>query len=196
MTRSRFPLFQSHLDLAHSYWEKIVVQGDCVIDATCGNGWDTLTLANIVLTETEGKIYAFDIQQKAIEASKALLSQHLSLEIQNRIAFILGSHTDFSMIVSPIKLIVYNLGYLPGSTKSITTETETSLKSIESGLHILQPGGAISITCYPGHPEGAREEQALLSFAATLSPQKWSCSYQRWINRQQSPSLLLIQKSL
>ncbi len=80
MTRARFPLFQSHLDLAHDYWRRIVRPGDTVIDATCGNGADTLMLAKLALTESSGHLYALDIQESAIEETKQRLEKHSSPE--------------------------------------------------------------------------------------------------------------------
>lgn len=196
MTRYHFPLFQSHLDLAHSYWSRVLQPGDRAIDATCGNGWDTLALAKLLLNSDGGEIYAFDVQAAAVESTKQLLKQELAEDVQNRIQVIHESHANFPswMLPHSIKLIIYNLGYLPGSSKIVTTQTETTLASLQRALTLLQTGGAISMTCYPGHPEGANEELHLLKFAETLDPREWSCCHHRWINRRQSPSLLWIQK--
>jgi hypothetical protein len=32
-----------HLDLAKEYWQGHLKSGALVIDATCGNGWDTMS---------------------------------------------------------------------------------------------------------------------------------------------------------
>jgi hypothetical protein len=85
---------------------------------------------------------------------------------------------------------VYNLGYLPGGKKSITTQTDTTLESVKLSLELLADDGAISITCYPGHEEGAREEKELLAFAETLSSKEWNVCQHKWLNRPRSPSLL------
>jgi SAM-dependent methyltransferase len=193
-----FPLFSSHLDAAHSYWKQLLKVGDIVVDATCGNGHDTLFLSTLALSPDEGRVIAFDIQQQAIEASSERLQAHLPPELCARVQLIHGSHADFPATLSPssVKLIVYNLGYLPGSNKRTTTTAEVTVASVEKGLELLTPGGMISITCYPGHAEGAREETLLLQFAEKLDPRLWSCSHQRWLNRKQAPSLLLIQKSI
>lgn len=199
MARPQFSLFQSHLDLACQYWTRILQPGDTVIDATCGNGWDTLALAKLCLTPHEGKMYAIDIQEQAIESTKRLLAQELPEPIRDRIEILQGSHASFPVKIEPetIKLIVYNLGYLPGGgNKALTTCTESSLTSLEQALHLLRPGGAISVTCYPGHEEGTREENHLTAFAESLDPRLWSCCHHRWVNRRLSPSLLLIQRAL
>ncbi|MCE5319058.1 MAG: class I SAM-dependent methyltransferase [Parachlamydia sp.] len=187
-----YPLFRSHLDLAHTYWKKLVQPGDILIDATCGNGHDTLTLARL----HPRLLYAIDIQPTALESAHKRLDQELSSSLLSSIKFIEGSHAQFPPQITPasVKLLVYNLGYLPGGDKATTTQSSTTLESVAKALELVVPGGAISITCYPGHEEGAREEAALLSFAEQLDKQVWSCCHHRWINRKQAPSLLLLQK--
>lgn len=195
--KNKFPLFQSHLDLAHRYWAQLIEPGDTVIDATCGNGFDTLKLCQLALTKDKGKVYAFDIQQNAIVSSMQFLSVHLTEDLKNRLEFQLRSHATFpdSIKEKSVKLIVYNLGYLPGGDKTVTTHCATTLHSLDQAMHLIQPFGAISITCYPGHAEGAKEEEAILSFVSDLSPKEWSCCHHVWANRKLAPSLLLIQKT-
>lgn len=192
-----FAIFNSHLDLAHRYWKLLLAPGDIVIDATCGNGYDTLELAKAVLTEKTGTLYALDIQVEAITSSQMFLQKNLSPAIFNRIIFKQGCHSQFPEEIpeESVKLIVYNLGYLPKGDKTKTTQAETTLQSLESAKRLLIPGGAISLTCYPGHPEGEKEERAMLAYTKEFSPSIWSSSHHRWINRQQAPSLLILQKN-
>lgn len=187
-----FPLFRNHLDLAHSYWSELIAENDVLIDATCGNGHDTLFLARL----HPRLLYAIDLQERALLAAKEMLRLHLSDQNLCRVKFILGSHVEFpkEIPLESVKLIVYNLGYLPGGDKSITTLTESSLRSLQNALALLLPGGVVSLTCYPGHDEGRREEEHLLEFAKGLDAKVWSCCHHRWINRRDAPSLLLIQK--
>lgn len=195
--RAKFPLFQSHLDLAHSYWQKLIQNGDTVIDATCGNGQDTLILAQLCLEKDEGLLYAIDILPKAIELTQKHLQEVLDVDILPRVRFINACHSEFPDEIHPesVKLIAYNLGYLPGSgDKNRTTMVETTLKSLKNAMKLVQPGGAISITLYPGHPEGQREENNILALAKELDPLKWNSCHHQWINRQKSPGLLLIQR--
>jgi SAM-dependent methyltransferase len=187
-----FPLYRSHIDLAHHYWSLLVKDGDIVIDATCGNGWDSLILAKL----NPKILYSIDLQEQAIEKAQVRLSAHLSAQAYEKVQWIHGSHVRFPEEILPgtVKLIVYNLGYLPGGDKSITTLTETTMQSLENGKNLLACGGVISVTCYPGHSEGEREEQAATAFAKSLDPREWSCCYHQWLNRDRCPSLLLIQK--
>ncbi len=176
---------QTHLSLAHSYWEKTIQSGDWAIDATCGNGHDTLKLSQIC----EGVI-SLDIQEKALEITKERLDQSANVHL------FLQSHAELPPLATqvPVRLIVYNLGYLPGGNKKLTTRVSSTLQSLQWAQEILLPGGMISITCYPGHPEGQLEEKALIEMAAKLSPFAWDVCHHQWLNRNLAPSLLLLEK--
>jgi hypothetical protein len=195
--RSQFPLFQSHLDLAHSYWERLIAPGDAVIDATCGNGHDTLKLCQLALLHGKGQVTGIDLQKEAIEATTRLLDLHLTQKQRACVALHCRCHASFppECAADTIKLVVYNLGYLPKGNKELTTNLSTTLQSVEHYLSLIQNGGAVSITCYPGHEEGGREEEALLAFASTLSSNAWSVCFHQWTNRHQAPSLIFIQKA-
>ncbi len=189
-------LFYSHLDLAYQYWKKLVYPGDLVIDATCGKGRDTLKLSQLAIHSDRGEVYACDIQTQAIQWTQHYLTRHLSPQQVLRIHFVLGCHSQFPSQIQPntVKLIVYNLGYLPGGDKTRTTKTESSLQSLRQAQELVMPGGAISLTCYPGHTEGALEENAILAYVKNLPSSQWSCCYHQWLNRCRAPSLLLLQK--
>lgn len=197
--RNSFPLFQSHLDLAHLYWKNIIYPGDCVLDATCGNGHDTLVLARLLLnscsTDLTSTLHAIDVQQGALDATRSLLNSALPSSAMIHLKFHHRCHSLLPEEIPPdsLRLIVYNLGYLPGGNKQQTTSTTTTLNSLRAALLLLKKGGCISVTAYPGHPEGKNEEEKLLQFCATLPPQEWSACHHRFCNRKDSPSLFLIQ---
>ena len=176
------------MDLAHRYWAQLIQAGDLVVDATCGNGHDTLFLAQLV--GNKGLVYAYDIQPQAIDRAKALLERE---GMASRVCWKCESHENLCDILNP-RLIVFNLGYLPGSDKTIKTRVGTTLASVQHAMAILSLGGVISITAYSGHPEGAEEEAALLQWVADL-PKCWNCTFHQWPNRKQSPGLLLLQKA-
>ncbi len=183
----------SHLSFAHSIWKDFLKKGDHVIDATCGNGHDSFFLANCVLEEEKGSLICLDLQEGAIANTKTqLLPSHL-----NRTTFHHMSHETFpeTCITNYFNLIVYNLGYLPGGDKSLTTLTASTLPSLQNALTLIKSGGMISIMCYPGHAEGAKEETALLTFCKTLPSSKYTLCHHRWLNRPKSPSLILILKN-
>ncbi len=184
-----------HLTLAKSYWKTHLKPGDIAIDATCGNGHDTLFLSQLLLSDSSSAIFSFDIQPEAIQNTETLLKRNLSPDHFRRVLLHRRSHLDLNAVPLPYspRLIVYNLGYLPGgNNKSLTTQTDSTLESVKLSLELLADDGAVSITCYPGHDEGMREEAALLSFAQTLSSKEWNVCHHKWLNRPRSPSLLWI----
>ncbi|CRX38042.1 tRNA (mnm(5)s(2)U34)-methyltransferase [Estrella lausannensis] len=193
---SAFPLFNTACDLAHSLWKPLIKEGDTLIDATMGNGHDTLFLAKLLLGFSQGTLHSFDIQEKAVEKTKLLLESTLPSH-EGRVHLHLESHDNMECHVKdPVKLIVYNLGYLPGGDKTITTEVDSTLKSIDMGMRMLDKGGVLSITCYPGHEEGLREEQALSQLFQKWPPDHVSVSHFRLLNRRKAPSLIIVQKAI
>lgn len=176
-------------DIAHRYWKELIQPGDTIIDATLGNGKDTLFLAKTL--KGKGKIYTFDIQESAIEKSRALLEKELTVEERSVIDFRHASHTHFGDI-RKAKLIVYNLGYLPGGDKSITTRSDSTEMSLKSALPLIEKGGAISITAYVGHAEGKEEEERVRSFIEKLPTDEWSVLQHFWLNKKEAPLLFLI----
>ena len=182
-----------HLLLAHHFWKNHLRPGDCAIDATCGNGHDTLFLAKLLFPHPESFLAGIDLQAPALENTRQLIKENFTEEL-SRIYLMQGCHSDFNSLPLPKKprLIVYNLGYLPGGDKSITTETESTLKSLQNALSLLPSDGALSITCYPGHSEGAREETAVFEWAKNLNPAQWRVFSYQTLNRPSAPSLLWI----
>lgn len=187
--------FSYHLDLAKNYWKNFLQDEDIIIDATCGNGHDSLFLAQKFLKNEKGLLFCFDIQESAINNTLSLLQENLSKEILKRIVLYNYSHEDLNKYIKQdVNLIVYNLGYLPKGDKSITTQTNTTLNSIKSALSLLGKRGAICIMCYPGHEEGQKEEKAILEFTKTLDPKSYNLCYHSWVNRKFSPTLFWIEK--
>lgn len=182
--------FSEHLNLAHSLWSEILETGDTAIDATCGNGHDTCYLAKKILTKHVGLLYGYDIQKKAIENTYQKLQKESAY--LDKIYLLQKNHIDFSDVQGNVKLIVYNLGYLPGSDKTVTTTEKTTLKSIENAL-LLKPK-YISIMCYPGHLEGKMEAKAVTDYLSKLDDRKYSVCHYQWINKEDSPFLLFLKE--
>lgn len=178
---------------AHLLWQQILCPGDAAIDATCGNGKDSFEIARQI--GPQGHLIAIDIQETALERTKVLLQ---TLPEQPRLSLLHQSHAAMpeTLLDESVQLIVYNLGYLPGGNKELTTTTPSTLQSLAHSAQKLRPGGFFSIMCYPGHAEGAIETQALLDWATKLCKQSWICTQHQWVNRHTSPLLLIIQKKI
>lgn len=196
MTHRSFSLFQTPIDLAHAYWKRGLKPGDTVLDATCGNGHDTLFLSQLVLDSDIGQVIACDIQESALAQTRQRLIINLPPGQIDRVQLLHDDHSKLSIEAASLAAVIYNLGYLPGGDKSLTTTTTSTLNSLDCSLKWIQEGGFICVTCYPGHPSGAEEEEKVLEWAQTLSPQEWSVCHHRFLNRRRSPSLLLIQSGI
>lgn len=176
---------QPHLLLSKHTWKSFLKKEDWAIDTTCGNGHDTLFLTGLC------HVIGIDIQPIAIENTQKLLDQH---EKKAKLYKLSHANIDEVPLTRPPKLIVYNLGYLPKGDKKITTMADTTLTSLKKASEMLDTQGALSITCYPGHQEGAREEVTIESWAQTLGSHQWLVCHHRWLNRKGAPSWFWIQK--
>jgi len=178
--------------LSHLFLRERVRPGDRVVDATCGNGRDTLLLAHLV--GPSGRVWGFDIQESALVATAALLED---AGCRDRVELVPAGHEHLAKYVSgPLNAVIFNLGYLPGGDKTWVTRPRETVAALAQGADLLAPGGRICIVIYAGHPGGAEEAEAVDSWVAGLSPKEyhvWCC---RQMNRSATaPYLLLIDKA-
>lgn len=147
-------------DIAKQLVGSLLQPGDHAVDATTGNGQDTLALAQTV--GSSGKVYGFDIQEEALIATRNMLTTRNTI---SQVELIQACHSKMAEhIIKPVHAVMFNLGYLPNGNKSVTTQATTTLSAIEQAQGLLVPGGIISVVTYPGHEEGAREHQALTNW--------------------------------
>jgi len=186
-------IIKKPLHMAREFVSACVRSGESVIDATAGNGHDTLFLAHLV--GGQGKVFSFDVQKEAIQATRRLLE---SENLAQRVVLILDSHEHMADYVrDPVAAIMFNLGYLPGSDHRIITRPETTVAALQDGLLMLRPGGIITVVVYTGHEGGAEERNALFSCCANLSQQQFTVLHYGVINQVNNPpSLLVIEKKL
>ena len=177
--------------LARDVLLRAVAPGDSVIDATMGNGHDTLFLAQQV--GPEGHVYAFDIQESAVEATRKLLAEH---RLAGRVTLFCQSHADLvSAVPAGISAVVFNLGWLPGGDHRITTRCASTEKAVRGALEILRPGGVMTVCAYPGHAEGTRELEMLSGLLAGLSNREYNVLRQIFLNAGKgAPECFVVQK--
>ena len=164
--------------LAAEILRAVLSPGDRAIDATMGNGHDTALLCSLV--GPEGRVYAFDVQPAALEATRRRLAEE-GLAGQAEL-FLLGHEHMREAVGEPVKAIVFNLGWLPGGDHRITTLTETTLPAIQQALALLLPMGVLVICVYPGHPEGEREQEMVTRLLSSLSPREYNVLMQQFLN--------------
>ena len=165
--------------------------GDAAADFTMGNGYDTEFLSKAV--GEAGRVYAFDVQPQALECTAAHLRETGCPE---NYRLILDSHSNAAQYIKePIRAGMFNLGWLPGGDKRVTTHWETTRTAILAALNLLCEGGVCVICAYPGHAEGDREREALVSLLANLPPQQYNVLRQKFLNAGPgAPECFVIQR--
>ena len=177
--------------LAEDVLRRVICPGDTVVDATMGNGHDTLMLCETV--GPSGRVYAFDIQPRAVESARARLEEHGMADRAS--LFCAGHHEMDQYVPVPVRAVVFNLGWLPGGDHSVTTRWETTRCAVEKALDLLQPLGVLVVCAYPGHPEGDRERAELTALLSGLSNRKYNVLHQRFLNASPgAPECFVIQK--
>lgn len=163
-----------------------VKEGDICMDATAGRGNDTALLCELV--GDAGKVFAFDIQEAAVKATKERL---LSLGYENRAEVLLKSHTEMGQYADEetVSCILFNFGYLPGGNHSLATRKETSIEAIETGLTLLEKDGLMSLCIYSGGDSGFEERDALLAYLKTLDAKKYLVIVSAYYNRPNNPPI-------
>ena len=178
------------LNFAQTIIKSCTSSGDITIDATVGNGLDTLFLARLV--NCNGHVYGFDIQDKAISNTYQLLKTYKL----NNVSLHKISHDKVKTIIpevhyGKITSAMFNLGYLPHGDKRITTNKETTIKAIKEVLSILKKNGIITIIIYPGHKEGKLEHDALLEYTEKLNQKQYQVLIYRFINQINNPPFMI-----
>ena len=163
-----------------------VKEGDICIDATAGNGNDTLALCQLV--GGTGKVIAFDIQEAAIANTKKRLEDN---GVADRAEVYLESHTNMSKHAEAdsVSCIVFNFGYLPGGDHNLATRKESSIEAIHEGLRLMRKGGLMSLCIYSGGDSGFEERDAILEELKTLDGKKYLVIKSEYYNRPNNPPM-------
>ncbi len=177
-------------DINKLYLEKIINKGDIVVDATMGNGYDTVFLSKLV--GESGKVYSFDIQELALKST----SEKLEKESIKNVELILDGHENIlNYIKEKISCVIFNLGYLPKGNHSIITKPNTTIKAINNSLNILKENGIVSICIYSGHVGGNEEKEEVYNFVRNLNQNDFNVLHTKFINQiNNPPELILIEK--
>jgi len=178
------------LDMHKMFLTPHIKKGGVVADLTMGNGHDTLWLSQMI--GEEGHVYSFDIQEQALNSTRLLLE---SSKAANNYTLIHDSHANVKNYISqPICAAMFNLGYLPGGDKSITTLRESTKAAVDAVMELLDSDGGLLIAVYPGHEEGTQEGLMLDEHLSTFSKYKFCISKFQIINSPYSPFFFLVEK--
>ena len=139
-----------------------VMPGDICIDATMGNGNDTVLLSR--LAGENGRVLAFDIQKQALEHTEERLKKD---DCPENYQLFLDSHENMAAYAEAetVSCITFNLGYLPGGDHSVATRADS------------------------GGDTGFQERDAMLSFIRQLDPHKYLVIQSEYVNRPNNPPI-------
>ncbi|AMK78356.1 SAM-dependent methyltransferase [Methylomonas methanica] len=164
----------SLLDFAHDIVGSYLEPGDIALDATLGNGHDTVFLARSV--GAGGHVLGFDIQQQALINSYQRLLQH---DLQRRVTLCRASHADMLSHIPEqwhgrVRAVMFNLGYLPGADKTVITRIESTLAALDAACGLLAPRAVITVLAYPGHSGGDLETEQLAAWCRQLDETRFA----------------------
>jgi len=173
-------------DMVHEILKGKIREGDTVVDATVGNGNDTLFLARAV--GKTGKVIGFDIQKKALHQTQNKLIQEA---LADRVLLIHDSHSNMDQYIKePIHGAMFNLGYLPQGDKNIITKADTTIEALKKVCSLLLTGAFITIISYWGHQGGLEEKEAVEDFLTKLEAKKYICAKFNYLNREGCPPII------
>lgn len=176
------------VERVHQIIAEYVNERDTVVDATVGNGWDTLKLCEMV--GPFGKVYGFDIQETAILHTKERIKE---AGYEERVELFCCSHENArEYIKEPIKAFMMNLGYLPGGEKDIITKKSSTVKALEELTSILCNGGVGTVLVYYGHEGGPEEKEAVEAFMSSMSAKWGQITRMEIVNRKNTPPILYV----
>lgn len=178
-------------EFAHLLMRQAVKPGDPVVDATVGNGHDTLFLAERV--GPSGSVLGFDIQQAALTQAGKHVDGHPQVTLIHAGHEHLAEHLAANGY-DRLAAVMFNLGYLPGAPKDIMTRTQTTLAALDQALSHLEIHGLVTLVLYPGHSGGAEEARAVRSYAQGLSQAFAVTHYARINSGRPAPELLAIER--
>jgi tRNA A58 N-methylase Trm61 len=192
--RRRFTGPPRPTDLVHLLLADVLGEGALAVDATAGNGHDTVFLARCV--GTTGRVLAFDVQEAAIASTRRLVEAE---GVGERVDFFHESHVRLAERAAEqsADAVVFNLGYLPGADRDVITETGETLNALDAAARVLKPGGWLCVTCYPGHAGGDDEAGAVEGWMEMHAAHGWRVARYGLIGtRKPAPFLLVGVKKL
>ena len=158
--------------MASSWIENVLFDGALAVDATVGNGYDTLFLAHRV--GPSGTVIGFDVQKAALAGARELLK---FVGSTGRVSLIHDSHSRLENYLPPgarVQAAMFNLGYLPRGNREIITRPETTIAAIEILLRYLAANGRITVLAYRGHQGGPEEYEGVRGFLVDLPQAEWT----------------------
>lgn len=181
-------MLQGMIPFAHGILTETVQLGEIVVDATCGNGNDTIFLSQLV--DDKGQVFAFDIQKQAIETTK----QRLAESNLKNVTCVLDTHANVDQYIHPEQKIagaIFNLGYLPRSDKEVITKPASTITAIKKLLPLLRQHGLLVVVVYAGHEGGQEEKEAVIEYVSNLDQKQYAVLQYQYVNYKNTPPFVI-----
>ncbi|MCR4435563.1 MAG: class I SAM-dependent methyltransferase [Clostridiales bacterium] len=180
-------IIKNALGQSHHLIRSVVKPGDIVIDATAGNGHDTAFLAELV--GSGGKVYAFDIQEQALQQTRERLA---GLKLLDRVELIKDGHQNMDRYVAgKVKAVMFNLGYLPGGDHRIGTRGDTTVAAILKSMDLVEVNGIISIVVYYGGDSGFEEKDRVMDLIRKIDHRQFTVMKTEFVNQVNCPPIFV-----
>jgi len=174
--------------MAQRLLNRTLASASLVVDATAGNGKDTLFLAGN--TPDSAIVWAFDIQEQALRKTQQLLVKH---QVDHKVRLVADSHSHIaSYLNETVDAAMFNLGYLPGGNHALSTSPATTLQALAQVLHLLGVNGIVTICTYPGYAHGRQELEAVHAYLNSLSQASFAVGCWSMVNQKNSPPILYV----
>lgn len=177
------------LELQKKFIKKRLFPGGVAADYTMGNGHDTLFLSRTV--GPRGRVYAFDVQDAALQSTALRLCRENAP--QNYVLIHDSHHNAGRYITRKVNAGMFNLGWLPGSDRSVFTRRETTLPAIAGAIDRMARDAILLVAVYPGHSEGDAEGKLIQEYLSSLDRRKYMCALFRITNSPASPFFYIIE---
>lgn len=180
-------VLRNSLGWSHEIIKQAVAKGDTVVDATAGNGNDTAFLASLV--GEGGRVYAFDIQEQAIEKTGQKIGE---LGLADRVTLIKDGHQNMDLYIKEkVKAVMFNLGYLPGGDHSVGTKGETTMAAVGKAMELVAVNGIVSVVVYYGGDSGFEEKEQVMKFFEEIDRKRFNVMKVDFINQVNCPPILV-----
>ncbi|WP_290652272.1 class I SAM-dependent methyltransferase [Aquisalimonas sp.] len=181
-------------ELVHELLAPLIRPGDVAVDATAGNGHDTLFLAQRV--GPRGRVYAMDIQSRALEHTRKRLQ---AAGVLSRVALTAADHASLVRVLGHelqgrVRAVTFNLGYLPGGDRGPVTSAASTIPALRQATTLLAPGGRITVLAYVGHSGSRLEASAVEEWANSLGEPFAAREVRPPGTPEQSPRLFIIDR--
>ena len=180
-------IIKNSLGQSHDFIRKAVREGDTAVDATAGNGGDTLFLAQ--LTGPSGKVYSFDIQQRAHDSTLARLK---SANLDGHVVQVLDGHQNMDLHVKEkVRAVMFNLGYLPGGDHNIGTRGADTAEALQKAMQLIEVNGIITVVVYYGGDSGFEEKDFIMDFIKNIDHRQFAVMKTEFVNQINCPPILI-----